>query len=120
MTYNIEDLNEGLRRAENALRALALGVEARVPLGIHELVFEKRGNDWVLVIVKYNGMGTEKLLDASRELRTLAAGKLDALLKQLLDEACRISVCTDTAVRHCFAFEAKAIATLNCFSAGGK
>jgi hypothetical protein len=81
-----EKLNAALVEAGDAFVGLGLGVSARVPLDVHHnLVLMKHDGRWKLLAERNgNGVPIER---APREIRILAASRLDALLGALFDAA---------------------------------
>lgn len=98
VAYEIETttdaLNEGLVEAQKALVGLNLGTEGSVEIENSAferivLAFRKMNTGWKLVLEETgpDGERATELLSAAREMRIIAATKLDELLSQLLDES---------------------------------
>jgi predicted RNA-binding protein (virulence factor B family) len=79
-------LTEELAWIEVAFKNLRLGVSAGVPLTEDlQLHFDKEGKTWRLTVK--SATGSQHLLNASREARVLAVGKLNTLLDALVEAA---------------------------------
>ena len=90
-----EALDEAIDLATEALKAMALGVSAEVPLfpdddddGAPRLCFGKAGREWKLSIVwERDGVDEyEPLKNCSREYRVQASRRLDALVIAMNEE----------------------------------
>lgn len=75
------ELNELLKKAEEALRGLALGVSATVIREGVELTWSKRGGAWALC-ARHVGCTSTPILFCSREVRAKAALHLRDLLAE--------------------------------------
>jgi hypothetical protein len=93
-----DDLNEQLTQAEKVLKDFRLGVRASIQLRIDDdgrhdyLVFGKYDSAWHLIYEsdyegKEDSLRSSLLVNASREVRLLAAGNLEVLLAAMLDVA---------------------------------
>lgn len=84
-----EELTEVLEQVEDTLAELRLGVRASVPLTPDRVLsFERQSRMWRLVIT---GPGYETLLiNASREVRMLAASRLNLLVAAMANEAAKM------------------------------
>lgn len=90
LNEGIDHLTDLLADAEESFVKLQLGVHAEVMLNeANTLTFKKVGKVWGLFVLDESGRLKVPLVSGSREVRVLAATKLEALLHALTDEADR-------------------------------